>query len=167
MVTSGVKFENIDKLIADLDKGDNFAVGARWIQKYIVNNAGEFKGATITFEETQRVGETVRRIDVMATNSVRTKIYYEFKSVETVPPTNFAEQFMKDLQLTDVDDLSQIKWIFDGSKNPANFNKNMLDAIEKLPLTENLALKFVGRDNIIELRQMIKNSFNKIFKLSN
>jgi DNA-binding sugar fermentation-stimulating protein len=67
----------------------NFVVGERWIQKYIVNNVSEFKGTTVTFEETLKAGETVRRIDVTASNSARTKIYYEFKSVSTVPPDNF------------------------------------------------------------------------------
>ena len=40
----------------------------------------------------------------------------EFKSVKDVPPANFLEQFSKDLKNTDVSDLSQIKWIFDGKK---------------------------------------------------
>ena len=40
----------------------------------------------------------------------------EFKSVKDVPPANFLEQFGKDLKNTDVSDLSQIKWIFDGKK---------------------------------------------------
>ena len=36
----------------------------------------------------------------------------EFKSVKDVPPTNFLEQFGKDLKNTDVSDLSQIKKLF-------------------------------------------------------
>jgi len=40
----------------------------------------------------------------------------EFKSVKDVPPANFLEQFGKDLKNTEVSDLSQIKWIFDGKK---------------------------------------------------
>ena len=40
----------------------------------------------------------------------------EFKSVKDVPPANFLEQFSKDLKNSEVSDLSQIKWIFDGKK---------------------------------------------------
>ena len=40
----------------------------------------------------------------------------EFKSVKDVPPANFLELFGKDLKNSEVSDLSQIKWIFDGKK---------------------------------------------------
>ena len=40
----------------------------------------------------------------------------EYKSVKDVPPANFLEQFGKDLKNSEVSDLSQIKWIFDGKK---------------------------------------------------
>ena len=40
----------------------------------------------------------------------------EFKSVKGVPPANFLEQFGKDLKNSEVSDLSQVKWIFDGKK---------------------------------------------------
>jgi len=37
---------------------------------------------------------------------------------------------MKDLQNSQVNNLDQIKWIFNGSKEPSRFKKNMLDAID-------------------------------------
>ena len=37
---------------------------------------------------------------------------------KSLPPSRFAEQFVKDLE--NVDDLEQIKWIFDGNKLDAN-----------------------------------------------
>ena len=52
----------------------------------------------------------------------------EFKSVKDVPPANFLEQFGKDLKNTDVSDLSQIKWIFDGKKVT---QQQLTDAIKK------------------------------------
>ena len=52
----------------------------------------------------------------------------EFKSVKDVPPGNFLEQFSKDLKNTDVSDLSQIKWIFDGKKVT---QQQLTDAIKK------------------------------------
>ncbi|MEE0996486.1 MAG: hypothetical protein U0L74_03810 [Paludibacteraceae bacterium] len=36
--------------------------------------------------------------------------------MKEVPPTNFNDQFVKDLLNKDVKKLSQIKWIFDGEK---------------------------------------------------
>ena len=52
----------------------------------------------------------------------------EFKSVKDVPPANFLEQFGKDLKNTEVSDLSQIKWIFDGKKVT---QQQLTDAIKK------------------------------------
>ena len=58
----------------------------------------------------------------------------EFKSVKDVPPANFLEQFSKDLKNTDVSDLSQIKWIFDGKKVTQDELTNAVNkAIDKLP----------------------------------
>lgn len=44
---------------------------------------------------------TVRFIDVTDETFSFNKIFYEFKSVKTVPPKDFAEQFMKDLSNAD------------------------------------------------------------------
>ena len=52
----------------------------------------------------------------------------EFKSVKDVRPSNFLEQFGKDLKNTEVSDLSQIKWIFDGKKVT---QQQLTDAIKK------------------------------------
>ena len=52
----------------------------------------------------------------------------EFKSVKDGPPANFLEQFGKDLKNTDISDLSQIKWIFDGKKVT---QQQLTDAIKK------------------------------------
>ena len=68
---------------------------------------------------------------------------------------------MKDL--SNADNLSQIKWIFNRSKNPVDFRKNMLEAIDKLPLTENLALKLIQEKNINKLRRYLKDNLEDIF----
>lgn len=91
-------------------------------------------------------------------------IYYEFKSVAKVPPAHFAEQFLKDLQ--NADNLDQIKWIFDGKKNPANFKQKMLDTIDKMTFNDDLLKKF-NVDDIDELKDLIETNFDKIFKLTN
>ncbi|EHQ43865.1 hypothetical protein [Myroides odoratus] len=77
---------------------------------------------------------------------------------------HFAEQFLKDLQKAT--SLDQIKWIFDGKKNPSNFRKNMEKAIDKMTFDDDLLLKF-GVDDIDELRYLIEINFDKIFKLTN
>ena len=75
---------------------------------------------------------------------------------------------MKDLVREDVENLSQIKWIFNGAKKPSDFKKNMLDAIDKLPLTDNLAKKFlkdVRNPNKQKLKEEIISNFEQIFNL--
>ena len=86
----------------------------------------------------------------------------EFKSVKDVPPANFLEQFGKDLKNTDVSDLSQIKWIFDGKKAPADFKEKMLEEIKKIVLTDDMATK-LGKDNKDVLFEEILTNFDNIF----
>jgi len=108
-------------------------------------------------------------VDISAPNK-NIWIYYEFKSVAKVPPAHFAEQFLKDLTNKDVTSLDQIKWIFDGKKNPANFKTNMLHAIDNLLLTDDLAKKFIPNNpnaNINKLKDLLEVKFDQIFKLSN
>ena len=77
------------------------------------------------FEVTEEVGEKIRRVDMVVEDEILGNIFYEFKSVKDVPPANFLERFGKDLANTEVSDLSQIKWIFDGKKVPADFKEKM------------------------------------------
>jgi hypothetical protein len=82
-----------------------------------------------------------------------------------VPPGRFATQFMRDLHYAD--ELSQIRWIFDGAKNPPNFRANMMRAIDNLPLTDDMAIKFLNRQDatIYELRNLLRSNFDNIFQL--
>ena len=115
LVSSGTKFENLGAMIAEFNRGVNFAEGERWIQRYILEHPDEFKGRTLTFESRLDAGETVRRVDVVVRMGENSRpVYYEFKSVKNLPPSNFAKQFLKDLEIAD--NLDQIKWYFDGSK---------------------------------------------------
>jgi hypothetical protein len=162
LITSGTKFEDIGKLIADLDKGNNFAVGARWVQKYIVTNANEFKGVTLQFEEVLKVGENVRRVDVTVKKiGDAKKIFYEFKSVKGVPPQHFAEQFIKDLSLAD--DLDQIKWIFDGKKVTSLDKAKFLDELRKTGISKDVIVKWTDSNDIEGFFKLIDKNFNNIF----
>ena len=134
--------------------------------EYLAKNSDQFKGKTVKFEEFNSTTLGGRFVDVTDETFSFNKIFYEFKSVKTVPPKDFAEQFMKDL--SNADNLSQIKWIFNGSKNPVDFKKYMLEAIDKLPLTEDLARKFlqnVRKPNKQKLLEELNSNFEKIFIL--
>jgi hypothetical protein len=63
--------------------------------------------------------------------------------------------------------LSQLKWIFNGSKNPGNFRSNMLNAIDNLPLTDDLAKKFLKRSDAIadDLKELLEINADNIFQL--
>ena len=133
--------------------------------EYLAKNSDQFKGKTIKFEEFNSTTLGGRFIDVTDETFSFNKIFYEFKSVKTVPPKDFAEQFMKDL--SNADNLSQIKWIFNRSKNPVDFKKNMLEAIDKLPLTDNLAkkiLRTVDNPTSKDLKKHLIKNFEVIFK---
>ena len=160
---NNVTLNDFNKVLNQLTQEVSKRDGANWIVEYLAKNSDQFKGKTIKFEEFNSTTLGGRFIDVTDETIVRSKVFYEFKSVKTVPPKDFAEQFMKDLN--NADNLSQIKWIFNGSKNPVDFKKNMLEAIDKLPLTENLAVKLIQEKNINKLRRYLKDNLEDIFLL--
>ena len=163
MAKNNVTLNDFNKVLNQLTQEVSKRDGANWIVEYLAKNSDQFKGKTIKFEEFNSTTLGGRFVDVTDETIVRSKVFYEFKSVKTVPPKDFAEQFMKDL--SNADNLSQIKWIFNGSKNPVDFRKNMLEAIDKLPLTENLAVKLIQEKNINKLRRYLKDNLEDIFLL--
>ena len=163
IVKNNVTLNDFNKVLNQLTQEVSKRDGANWIVEYLAKNSDQFKGKTIKFEEFNSTTLGGRFVDVTDETFSFNKIFYEFKSVKTVPPKDFAEQFMKDL--SNADNLSQIKWIFNGSKNPVDFKKNMLEAIDKLPLTENLAVKLIQEKNINKLRRYLKDNLEDIFLL--
>ena len=71
--------------------------------------------------------------------------------------------------LTNANSLDQVKWIFNGAKNPPDFRTNMMDAIDNLPLTDNLAKKLLDNPNATKalLKNQLKTDFDEIFKFIN
>ena len=114
------------------------------------------------FEVVEDAGDKTRRVDLVVVTN-RKKILYEFKSVQKVPPSDFINQFEKDLMLAS--DLSQIKWIFDGKKVPADFKEKMLQEIKKLDIPDDVIRKYKARDKN-ELENMIATDFDSIFIIS-
>lgn len=108
----------------------------------------------------------IRKVDIVDETIAESKILYEFKSVKEVPPGKFNDQFIKDLSNPDVTDLSQLKWVFDGRKSPANFTSNMDNAINNLPLTKELASKFIGSEDISMFRNYLKSESSNLFILA-
>ncbi len=164
LVDSGTKFENFGRMLDDIVSKDlHFADGSKWVLEYVssANGVKEFGGKTLYFELSQRVdGAGMRYIDLAVDGSGK-RIFYEFKSVKSVPPGKFNEQFIKDLEIAD--DLSQIKWVFDASKKPANFEKNMMEAIDNLPIGGELTKRYTGVDDPQALKSLLKSNFNSIF----
>lgn len=81
---------------------------------------------------------------------------------------------MKDLSNDDITSLDQIKWIFNGSKNPADFKKNMEKAIENLfnskdaniqKQLKQVAEKITGFEDTNALKSEIIDNFNNIFNI--
>ncbi len=130
-----------------------------------------FPPGSTSFEQT--VTSINRRYDAIVDGAMTiegrpVKRFFEFKSYKSVPPDNFAEQFIKDLNNPDIVDLKQLKWLFDAAKNPANFEANMKAAIDGLPLTNDLAKKFVKdiqNPTANDLKVFLKDEFFEIFKL--
>jgi len=130
----------------------------------------DFAGKTLKFEEKLVDATTGTRIvDVVDITEGYKLIFYEFKSVAGVPPSKFASQFIKDL--SNADNLNQIKWIFNGAKNPPDFRANMIQAINDLPsnqLSRDLISKyFPNVDNPTPemLKQLLISEFDNIFDL--
>ena len=164
MAKNNVTLNDFNKVLNQLTQEVSKRDGANWIVEYLAKNSDQFKGKTIKFEEFNSTTLGGRFVDVTDETFSFNKIFYEFKSVKTVPPKDFAEQFMKDL--SNAKNLSQIKWIFNGSKNPPNFKQNMLEAIDKLPLTDDLGKKLLGENSNKEfLKLRIKKDFDEIFNL--
>ena len=161
-----ITIQDFDKLMSEFFEGSGKRDGANWIVKYLGDYAGDFEGKTLKFEAYYSNSLGGRYVDVSDITNNSEKIFYEFKSVLKVPPGDFSEQFMKDL--TNAKNLSDIKWIFNSAKNPANFQQNLINAINDLPLTNELARKFIPSNpsaTISDLKDLLGVKFNQIFKL--
>jgi len=90
----------------------------------------------------------------------------KFKSVKDVPPANFLEQFGKDLRNTEVSDLSQIKWIFDGKKvTQQKLTEKMRKTIEDWSIPDDILIKWGYKDAPMRFKNeklipSIENIFN-------
>ncbi len=138
----------------------------RWIQRYFLSHPEEFKGHVITFESRLELGKTTRIVDVVVDAKSVYPYYYEFKSVTNIPPKNFAEQFLKDLEIAD--DLSQIKWYFDGKKISTLNKELFLQELEKVEIKRELIEKWINdlrRQSKDYFINFVSTNFELIFKI--
>ncbi|PXX18885.1 hypothetical protein [Hoylesella shahii] len=114
---NGIDAENLSGLLTRLSSGsDATRMGEAWVLKYLSGNTDNLKSATkLTFEKRENIaGLGMREADLVVEKGKQT-IYYEFKSVEGIPPTDFIEQFTKDLTRPGFTQ-DNLKWVFDRTK---------------------------------------------------
>ena len=162
--------EHLEYVLGDLKKESNFMVGAEWTLRYVGNHADEFAGKKLIFESTENISDNIRRADlkveetiVNPTGKQTTKYtFYEFKSVQEIPPYNFTEQFGKDLLNDKVNDLSQLKWVFDGKKvTQEQLVETMGKTIEEWNIPKDIKDKWITEDMT---EKIFKNKLKDIFK---
>ncbi len=145
------------KLIADIKKGGNFAEGAIYVAD-AVKRFGNYFPPTTVFEEVIEAG--VRRVDVRVGNT-----FYEFKSVAELPPSGFTTQFIKDMDLSAVSSLDQIKWWFDAKKVASLPKQQFLDLLQNSTIDPLIIEKLVktGPKTKQALIDLIDDNFFTIF----
>ncbi len=118
--------------------------------------------------------EIKRRYDAVVRGGFRSSdgddlsVFYKFKSWSKVPPAKFEEQLLKDLSNPDITNLGQLKWVFDGAKNPADFKKKLIAAINGMTddQLDQFSVKFgFDIDGGSELRASLIDNFDSIFIL--
>ena len=168
-----VKFgDSYKSVITGFKQGDNFTEGAMWVAEGVRKYPNEFPSNTV-FEFTEKTtADGIRRVDVKVTNDGNSKdIFYEFKSVNDVPPTGFATQFVKDMDLIDVTDLSQLKWWFDGNKINNLPKQQFLGQLHNIEssltsqVKNNLISKYAPGGTFDDVVDVVDRSFNKIFSI--
>tara|TARA_R110000868_G_scaffold409713_2_gene695748 strand:- start:118 stop:597 length:480 start_codon:yes stop_codon:yes gene_type:complete len=155
--------------------------GANWTINYIATHSTDFANKTLNFEEEVEIDDEGSRVaDLELIQVGKPTIYYEFKSVKEIKDS-YISQFVKDLKRPDVNNLSQIQWIFDHDKmSLAQVKEKVIAALVKnkeMLDDENIRNKFtkLGKqknqgfaiDDNIELIEYLSNDsdwFNLIFK---
>ncbi len=157
------KFGNeYTSVITGFKQGGNFTEGAMFVADAVRRYGNDFPPGTL-FEFTEVTAGGVRRVDVRVGNT-----FYEFKSVASVPPSGFATQFIKDMDLADVTDLSQLKWWFDGKKVSSLPKQQFLDQLNAASIDQSIINKLlpnITNPTKNDLLQKISQDFDQIFSI--
>lgn len=157
------KFGNeYTSVVTGFKQGGNFTEGAMFVADAVRRYGDDFPPGTL-FEFTEVTAGGVRRVDVRVGNT-----FYEFKSVASVPPSGFATQFIKDMDLADVADLSQLKWWFDGNKVSSLPKQQFLDQLNAASIDQSIINKLlpnITNPTKNDLLQKISQDFDQIFSI--
>jgi hypothetical protein len=173
------KVKNMDLIKSELKRTDfGKMIGANWTLEYIGKNTALFQRFDeIIFESVEKIDEAtgtlIRRVDVKCISkgadgkSIAT--LFEFKSVQPpLPPSGFADQFIKDLRLTDVTSMDQLKWIFDGKKVSSLTKSDFITKLDEANIPDDVIKKLVTsvknpvKDDLLDL---IESNFDNIFQI--
>ena len=162
-----IDLNSFKRVLADIEKSGSFGIGAEWTLRYISQHGNEFAGKMLYFEVIEKVGDKVRRVDLnVYDENLERNIFYEFKSVQGVPPDDFFDQFGKDLLNEEVKDLSQLKWIFDGKKvAQEQLTETMRKTIDNWSIPDDILTKWGYKDAPLRFKNekllpSIENIFN-------
>ena len=126
------KVEGLKLLVNNLGHTESsFREGAEWTLRYLANNADEFTGASkVSFEVPEILPNGRKRIaDMVVEYPGESPVYYEFKSVKSLPPHDFVGQFSNDLTRRNFN-IKNLKWVFDGKKLQAKDLQKLRKALE-------------------------------------
>ena len=145
-------------------------IGAEWTFRHLGEHPEMYREKHLHFECVEHVGENgdkIRYVDMKAYDDEMAKdIFYEFKSVKNIPPEHFFDQFGKDLLNNNVDELSQLKWIFDGKKvTQTQLTEKMKKAIKEWNIPDNVLKKW-GYEGELDLfkKDKLYPNIDNIFK---
>ena len=75
------------------------------------------------------------------------KVYYEFKSVKSLPPKDFIQQFSNDLTRPNFNiDMENLRWVFDGRKISPKDLQKLRKALEGIKEVKQQASKLKLRE---------------------
>ena len=154
------KIKGLELLVNNLGHTESsFREGAEWTLRYLANNADEFTGASmVSFEVPEILPNGRKRIaDMIVKYPGRSPVYYEFKSVKSLPPHDFVGQFSNDLTRRNFN-IDNLKWVFDRKKIQANDLQKLRHKLESV-ITDDMARNY-GYDDADD---MIKVLLDKVF----
>ena len=154
------KVEGLKLLVNNLGHTESsFREGAEWTLRYLANNADEFTGASkVSFEVPEILPNGRKRIaDMVVEYPGESPVYYEFKSVKSLPPHDFVGQFSNDLTRRNFN-IKNLKWVFDGKKLQAKDLQKLRNKLESI-ITYKIARDY-GYDSA---NDMIDFLFDKVF----
>lgn len=164
------KFGNeYSSVITGFKQGGNFTEGAMFVADAVRRYGDDFPSNSVFEFTTKTTADNIRRVDVKVPNGFNGNkdVFFEFKSVQDVPPSDFAIQFIKDIDLPDVTDLGQLKWWFDVNKVSSLPRQDFINALENATISQDIINKLVkiGPKTKEALIDLIDDDFNLIFSV--